>query len=304
MKMKQIQELADTTTGTTGIASVTPEIWSAQVERAAQELRVARNFVKVNTDLLNGPGDIVHLPKSGTLTAIQLTEGVAIVTSAMDGYNTLDLTPYEVGAGTSVTKDVVENLKPDILADSSQQLSDALAQKEDLDILIALETGTTVLYGGSATSTATLALLDLITTDLFADAVTEVRKAKYHPDVLFIAPEQENVFIKDSQFVDASKYGASEIVQNGELGKYLGVRVISTVNTPAHTNWGAGSDVLGHSCLMIDSKHAGALAVKRTATIETKYEPGTRMHEMFATLKYQAGVLNNGAICVVKVTDM
>lgn len=308
--MRDVQELVDTTTSSAGIPDITPEIWAAEVEKAAQAVRVARNYIKINRDLLDKPGDIVHIPKSGTLTATGLSEGIAIVTEEMTGYSTVDLTPGEVGAGVSITRDVVEEVKVDILADATEQLAYALAQKEDVDIYAALDVaGPTRIYGGTATSAATLAAGDIISTDKFADAVTAVRKNNYRPDVFFIHPTQENVFLKDSQFVNASEFGTAEVVRNGTIGKYLGVLVVSSTNVngyvatdvdPADTTAWA---VDGHSAFMVDSKHAAVMALKRNPTIETDYDPASRMHKIYATMRYAAKILNNGAVCIVKVSD-
>jgi len=294
--MKKLEELADTTT--TEVDAVIPEIWSDEVEAAAQARRVARNFVKVNEDLKNGPGDIVHIPKTGKINAVALTEGTDITPTALE-YSTLDLTPAPVGAGVRVTREAVEEARLDILRDATEQLGEALAQKEDQDILEALAGATgAVLYGGAKSSSAELVLGDVLTTDLIASGVTEVRSDNYNPDVIFIAPEQERALLKDSQFVDASKYGANEVVQNGEIGKYLGMKVIVTTNLPKVTDGAAG-----HKCLIFDSKHAGAIAIKRDATIDTDYEVLKRSHLLVGTMKYDAGRLNDSAICVLVVSD-
>ena len=310
MVYKTVQELVDTETTTAGIADITPEVWSDELEAAAQPLRVARNFIKVNMDLLNKPGDIVHIMKSGTLIASTATEATAITPQAMDGYSTVDLTPAEIGAGVAISRDVVEEVKVDILKDATLQLAEALATKEDTDIYVAMDvSGPTILYGGDATSCATLAAGDKITTDLFANAVSDVRGNNYKPDVLFINPVQENVFLKDGQFVNASEYGGDTIVKNGEIGTYLGVKVVSSTQVIAYaatatdpadsTSWA----VDGHSAYMVDSSHAAVMAVKRNATIETEYNPSTRMHEIYATMKYDADILNDGAVCLIKVAD-
>jgi len=308
--MRSLEELTDTTTTTAGIADITPEIWAKEIEESAQALRVARNFIKINTDLKSGPGDIVHLPKSGSITATGLTDGTDITTTAMTGYSTLDLTPSEVGAGVSITRNVVENVMVDILKDATRQLSEALAQKEDVDIYAAMDVaGPTILYAGTATDVSTLTAGDVIDLDLFANALTQVRVGKYRPDVLFVHPTQENVFLKESQFVNASEYGSDKVVQNGEIGTYLGVKIVVSTNLPGYAAGtvdpadGATWAVNGHTAIMVDSKHAAAIALKRDPSVETNYEPKRRMHEIYATMKYQAGVLNNGAICLVKVAD-
>jgi len=307
--MKSILELAETTTGTTGIDKITPEVWSKEVEQQAQALRVARQFVKVNTDLMNRPGDRVHVLKGVKLTVADdvqsgLTEGDLITPTALDDYNSVILTPAPYYAAVRISEDVIEEVSPDIIKDANQQIAEVLAQKEDQLILEALgnASGIAVLYGGDATSDATLEAGDVLTTDLIANAITELRKNNYNADVLFIHPIQENVLLKDSQFVNASEYGSNEVVMNGEIGKYLGVKIISTTNVVAKTTadgWGAD----GHICLMIDSKHAGVLAVKQPITIRSVFQVERNAHLIVGRIKIAADALMPEAICAIHVTD-
>jgi len=150
---------------------------------------------------------------------------------------------------------------------------------------------------------------DIFTTDKFADMLTEVRKSNYRPDVCFIHPTQENVFLKDSQFVNAAEFGSNEVVKNGTIGKYLGVLIVSSTNVTGYASGATDSSdgtawgVAGHDVFMVDSKHAVVMAIKRNPTIETDYDPSVRMHKIFATMKYQAKILNNGSVVIGKFAD-
>jgi hypothetical protein len=44
-----------------------PERWAAIIESEADKARVMRNLCKVNTDLLNRPGDTIKIPKHAVL---------------------------------------------------------------------------------------------------------------------------------------------------------------------------------------------------------------------------------------------
>ena len=302
-KMKKIQELAETKTDTTGIPSVTPEVWGTKVEMAAQALRVARQFCMVNQDLLQG-GDIVHLPRDSMFTVASdiqsgLTEGAVITPTAYDSYDTLDLTPLVYYAATRIAEDVVEELKIDILKNVNISMAEVLAQKEDQDILTAAVAGAgNTVWGGDANSVASLADGDTLTVDLIADCVTELRVDNYKPNVLFVHPTQEGILIKDSQFVHAAEYGGNEVVRNGEIGKYLGLKIISTTNVPSQTG---GSN--GHDCIMLDSKHALALAVGAKVRVRSEFELERNAYFIQGRMKYAAGVLQANAVGLIRVTD-
>ena len=292
--MKSLEELADTTTAL--VPEIIPEIWSAELEKAANAKRIARNLIRTYTTLRDGPGDILRVPKQGKIDAVGLTEGTDITPTALD-YGELVLTPAEVGAAVRVTKDVVENSIIDVLRDATEQLGEALAQKEDRDILADLAGPTGhILYGGDASSAATLVQGDVLTTDMIASGVALIREDNFEPDCFVIHPIQERILLKDAQFTDASQYGSQEPVLKGEIGKYLGLKVIVSTNVQ-----NPAVDV--HSCVLMDAKRAGAIAVKRDATVDTDYEVLKRSHLIVGTMKYDAGVLNDLAICAIVVHD-
>jgi N4-gp56 family major capsid protein len=156
-----------------------------------------------------------------------------------------------------------------------------------------------VYCGTGNTVIADLADGDIISIDKFADAITENRIDSYQPDVCFIHPKQENVFIKDGAFVNASEYGSDTVVQKGLLGQYLGIKIVTTPNVKANT---AGSG--GHNAVLFDNlAPAAGLAVKRNATIETKYEPLNRLHYIVGTISYHAALVQPKASCIIYSTD-
>lgn len=301
--MKDIVELADTVTSTTGIGSITPEVWSKILEKTATAKKVARQFVRINRDLVGTPGDSIWIPVANysAITAESTSEGSDITPAALDYSNTKQITPVEVGAAVRISKEVVENVCVDILRDATDQLAEALAQKEDKDILDALGSATTnKVFANGRSAVNEIQEGDILTPALIASAITEVRKDNYNPDVLFIHPAQEGALLQDSQFVNAATYGSADVVKNGEIGKYLGLTVISTTNVPTFTGSGGATY---HKAIIADSKHAGILVIKRDPTIETDYETLKGCHLVVAREKYKADLLIPDAVCVIYSAD-
>jgi hypothetical protein len=52
---------------------------------------------------------------------------------------------------------------------------------------------------------------------------------------LAISPDQEADLLALEQFIDASRYGSTMALQNGELGQIYGVRILITTNIEAST---------------------------------------------------------------------
>lgn len=299
--MKDIHQLADT--GTADVAGIIPEVWSKQVEEAARPKRVCRNLIKVNTDLLNKPGDLIRIPRRGTVTAGALAEHGTVTPSLLTYTTALTLTPSEVGAAVAITRQSVDRGYVNLVGDSTVELGEALAQKEDQDIITALSGATSnALFGGNATGTADIAAGDVLSPSLFAEAIKDIRKNDFEPDAIIIAPEQQWTLSTWPQFTNAATFGGRQVIETGYVPSYMGVKVYTSTNVTSGTG-GTGTDIAYHTCYMMDSKRAAAIAVKRNPTVETEYKTLERKHYVTATMEYAAGLLNNAAVCEIMVSD-
>lgn len=303
--MQSILELANTTTATAGIASVTPEVWSQEVEQQGENIREARNWVKIKRDLSGRGGDVLHVLKgfrftTGADVETAPSEAGAKTLYAVDDYDVLDLTPAPYNSGVKIAEDVVEELDIDVIADINEKIAEVLAQYEDEQILSsAVSNAGNAVYGGDATSDGTLNTGDIISTDLFANAITEIEVDRYKPDVCFIHPRHKNVFIKDSQFISAAEYGDQSIVKRGEIGDYLGVRMIVTNNVPSISP----QTGTGNAAVMWDSRKALVLALKQDIVIKSDYLVADGAYIIVGRIKFAVGVLFANAICKIAVTN-
>lgn len=181
------------------------------------------------------------------------------------------------------------------------------------------------LYGGDATTLATLEAGDTLDTDMIAEGIKLLEsKFNYYwtggvltkdttlknpwntdganPVLLYIAPEQMEDLRTDSQFVNASEYGNSRPLLSGEIGEYLGARVIKSNSTPAYANFGGGT-IDGHKCLMVKSRMCGGLAWGQKPEMKAFDWPIADKKMMTLNLEYGTGILHGDAIVRLNVTD-
>ena len=168
---------------------------------------------------------------------------------------------------------------------------------DGLSFAISGTRGAIQLYGGDATADSGLETGDILTTDLIADGSRYLKGTENwfrdtdsgrrgtialdttttknpwmstadEPFVLFIGVAQEAALRKDSQFVNASEYGNNTIVQNGEIGKYLDVRIIVTTHVesfalsatgPDNSTVAAGLAGGMTRCILMKARHSAAL---------------------------------------------
>jgi len=202
--------------------------------------------------------------------------------------------------------------------------------------------GAQTLYGGDATSDNSLATGDVITTDLVAKGArylkstscyywvtadggatgTETQGANKNPwmpiagdpFVLFIGPAQEETFRKDSQFVNAAEYGSDKVIHNGEIGEYLGIKIIvtnnlenpaTTVAAPdcAQTGGTANPGVQMTRCIMMKGKKAFTFVWGQKPQLKVFDYPQRDQTWVTLVSAYAGAVIQDDAITFIDVAD-
>jgi N4-gp56 family major capsid protein len=296
-----------------------PEVWGAEIEKAAEAVRVFRNFVTVNTDLVGKPGSVIKLPKRAyidytTYSAQDIANDLTDVPINTElTFDTVTIEPTEVGMATSVTKQAIDEVMISMLDNLKMQLAEGIATKEDQDIVAAITAASdtdpiTVLEADASSTTyatadydvayagadiAGVATTDVLDMPLIAEGMVTMQEAGFKADTLFVHPRQTASLLKDDMFIDASKAGATQFRENGVITRLYGIDIVESLHVPSV---GIGTAEAGYMALLIDKSAAAALAVKRPVTIETEYKPQQRKHYIYATTMYKAARLNSGAI--------
>jgi len=284
----------------------------------AEDIRYMQQFVRPDFSILLPNKDAV-LKVAKTMShrdiTVSHTEGDERTYTEMTNIDTASITPlWKLGA-IGITKELVDTCSLNLIELARYMVVQDHEQNIEATIAATAESGTdNVLFGGDATTAATLATGDTITVDLIADARSKLKDANsFQAKGLFIANEQEKVFLKSSQFTNAAEYGGREVVLNGEIGNYLGLKILSTENATAYasgatdttdsTAWGAA----GHSCLMVgdfaDRKVWTTLAWKQKLTVDYEYLKRFANHYIYYDSAYAAGLIQPKAQCLIKVTD-
>jgi N4-gp56 family major capsid protein len=310
--MKQtVKELAnETTTGSSGISTVQGKEWLKTILETAKSKMYFEQFAYV---AMTGKGikDLaVPIATTNVSFTSIATESTARTLTEIDNLNTVVFTPATSKLGAAVSKDVVQTSQVDVVRFAREQMAYDAALKIDTAFATALAAASSpaaTLYGGDATTTGTLEAGDVITTDLVAKAQRYLKANGWvsepsRPFVLFIPAVCEEAFLKDSQFVNAAEYGSNEVVANGEIGRYLGVRVVVTEQCPAASNWGSGS-LAGHTCFLVKAKVAYGIAYRENPSLDFEYKKDEATYYVYLDMAYQCKTLQENAIVLIRVSD-
>lgn len=309
--MKQtVQELTnETVTTSAGITTVQGKEWLDSILATAKKKMYFEQFASVYTMSAGNKDFAVPIATSHLTFTSFSTEASARTKTEVTNVTTVTFTPATRKYGASISKDVLQTSRVDILAWAREEMAYSVALQVDNDFATAIAAATpaATLYGGDADSTASLETGDIITTDLVAKAQRYLKANGWvsesdKPFVLFIPAVAEESFLKDSQFVNAAEYGSGEIVANGEIGRYLGVRVVVSEQCPSSSTWGGGS-LAGHTCFLLKAKVAYGIVYREKPSLESEYKMDEAMWNIYLDMAFACDSLQDNAIVLIKVSD-
>jgi hypothetical protein len=104
------------------------------IEKQAEEIRVGRQLVNINRDLVNSDGVEILVPKRVALNATMVSEGVTITLDS-PSYDSVAIAPQIYGEAIEIGEESLAAAKFDLIADQLENIALALAQREDVDII-------------------------------------------------------------------------------------------------------------------------------------------------------------------------
>lgn len=195
------------------------------------------------------------IPKgeSNTVTFIK-TNHLALPTSPLSEADSGNATAMTTSRVSCVTEAwgawvAISSLGAYISRDSpaeraAQRLGVNSARTIDREIVRQLLSGTTVYFGGSATTRSGVGANDVITTALMRKIRARMKRtgAPFYSGnrhVLVAGPEVCADIAADQTVVDVSVYNNLEVLTSGEMGVWQGYRIVESNTIPTLTNGGA-----------------------------------------------------------------
>ena len=290
-----------------------------------------------------------YLGSSGiSYTATTPAAGTGITATKIDNLDGITFTPTMQASRVSIGNFAIRTNVVSLVRAAQDELVYSIGDKVDAYIATTLgdttsTTSTTlgaqILFGGDATSDNTLATGDVITTDLVAEArkLLMTKNKQYRastgtgggygavsgtvtgnpwasspaePFILFIGPSQEEAFLKDSQFVNAAEYGSREALLNGEIGKYLGIKIVSTNNVEQVVSGVEGPDAESATagatmtrCMLVKAGVCGALVWGQEPKLSFFDNVPEVSQEVVLETAYICDTIHGDAIVFLDVSD-
>jgi len=282
-------------TSATSHAYVAPTVWSEAIEKQAYEAEVMRPLGLTDMRGFNKAGKQINIAKGNAFTVSALTDGVITPVSSLS-YDQVTVTFTEYGDAKQVSMKELSEAFESTMSDMIYNAGQALGYKRDGVIITALVNGATATIYADGVVSTTITASNTFDTDLLADVFTAGRLLNFQKKNLIVHPYCEKSLIKLSAFIDASQYGSSEVRMNGELGKYLGMKVFSHLQIPYATE----NSVTVYKNLALGDR-AFVFAPKKSPALEFEREINRDRAITFHYWEvYGVSVLNAESVHVVK----
>lgn len=281
----------DTTTDTDGISDVQGEVWLERVLKDAEERRHFEEVAHINEELLGSGDATVHIPKTTghlDLDSTGVSEGSARTYTQLDNIDTVDVTitspdDYYKG-GIAIPKEVALTTNVDIISLARSAVAEEAAQ--DVDIAIRDEAVDEAANNVDQTTSGE------ITPDAVSEAMRYIEENNYDPEYLIINPAHKHNLRTDSQFTNASEYGDDRVVKRGEIGEYLGVRILTSTNVEDKAVM-VGLDQEGR-------KVGPALVWKEKPNMAMEYNREESEHRIFYDQTFTTAMIHEDSVCTIE----
>ena len=279
-----------------------------------------------------------------TFTSGEVTSGTVSDYSANHKEGVI-IEPEQDSVGTSIQWKAARNNIYSLVGDKEEELSYALATKIESYILgnttegllsASMATSTTrgasLVFGGAATTDATVAAGDILTYSKIVDMKTRLGSIRQYywsagvegissqnknpwtnvpndPFVLLIGSEQEGSLLKDSQFSSFMQYGGQEPLLNGEIGKISNIKILVAQYIPrtlsGEAAWdGSTATVNLTRCILMKGRAAYTFVWGQEPTFELDKTIKQTKDDMVLWATYKGAVKHDDAICFADVADI
>ena len=250
----------------------------AEAQFVASEQSIMRNLVR--NYAISGGGKAVEVPVYSAVSAAAVSEATDLSNTAIDP-SSVTITAAEVGVMTTLT-DLARNAAPrNVAADIGRLFGEAIAKKQDQD-LIALFDGFSTVVGDGTTAINAAAIFNALST-LRGNALNINECAVVlHPKIAYdLKANLTNTFAN----ANANDL-ANEALRSGFVGSLAGMRIFETSNMD---NTGTAGDYKGGAF----HRDAVALAEMQGLKIETQRDASLRAEEIVATAVYGVGEIHD-----------
>tara|TARA_R110001583_G_scaffold573_1_gene5173 strand:+ start:395 stop:1360 length:966 start_codon:yes stop_codon:yes gene_type:complete len=262
-------------------------------------------------------------PEAATTDVLGMTEGTlrTIAQSKQLSLTKVDVALEQFGQTVTISDLLTAVELFSTMEQATVQNGQDAALKVDSELrdVLGESTALQLRYAGAATSYATVGGTDDAMTALdILDAATNLRVNNARPTggyfTAIMAPEVARDLMNDDDWLEASKYGNPDNLFKGEVGRYMGVRVVASTNPfrqstqhvydaagTRYSTFVVGDQSYGGVNLATMSAYSPKMVISQGAD---KYDPLAQFTTVGFKFYYGSAIINaNHAVNICSVTN-
>ncbi|HVP41006.1 MAG TPA: phage major capsid protein [Candidatus Krumholzibacteriaceae bacterium] len=218
---------------------------------------------------------LIKVPRAKISKAFEVAEGAEIPVGTED-YDSVTLTPKKYGVRPLISREMVEDAEWDVIEYQLTEAGRAMADLETETIV-----GQMISDAGNSLGAGTGGTL------AYSDVVNIVKECLidgFTPDAIAIHPSELADLLKDTAIQKAMEWGGEAVAPSGQIARLLGMQVLVSTKVTSGT------------ALVVDSKHAGVLFIRRDITAEDYEDPVKDLAGVAITSRWAYTTLRTEAI--------
>lgn len=218
---------------------------------------------------------LIKVPRAKISKAFEVAEGAEIPVGTED-YDSVTLTPKKYGVRPLISREMVEDAEWDVIEYQLTEAGRAMADLETETII-----GQMISDAGNSLGAGTGGTL------AYSDVVNIVKECLidgFTPDAIAIHPSELADLLKDTAIQKAMEWGGEAVAPSGQIARLLGMQVLVSTKVTSGT------------ALVVDSKHAGVLFIRRDITAEDYEDPVKDLAGVAITSRWAYTTLRTEAI--------
>ena len=281
---------------------INPEVLAPMISAKIEKKIVVSKIAKVDNTLVGQPGNQVTVPQYKYIgDAEDVAEGVAMGTAKLETGSTV-FTIKKAGKGVSITDEAILSGYGDPVGESEKQLSTAIANKIDNDVITVLTKvydkstapdGVQLIAGDGTAQISYNGVVDA--EDLFDEEVSSDK-------ILYVHPKQMTKLRKDADFISADKYDG-KVMTSGEVGKIGTCRVVRSKKVPLDST---GAYYLNPMVKLTNDAEteqdapAVTIYLKRDTMVERERKADSGVTNLFTNKHYGVALTNTSKVVLCK----
>lgn len=278
-----------------------PEIWSANLFTTLEKRYIFAQGGVCNKDYegdIAQAGDTVHIGTLGDPTVSNYVKNVTVINPATlattDQTLLIDQSKYFAFEVDDIDARQVKD-GGNLLSKAMGRAASLVADVQDLFIAGLMTAGAGTILTPASVGTPDAAFLLIRNLKIKLDKNNVPADGRF----LIVAPEFYALLLGDGRFIDASRYGSTQPIQNGEIGRVLNFTVLQSNNIPVGTS--AIAPIMSN---FVIAGHSIATTVANQITKVEGYRPPDSFSDAVKGLYLFGGKVVRPEALVVQDTDV